>query len=98
MGARMQVQDPAETLIFAFIGVSAGFAVIMEFAAIAMRRYDIPWVCFGDGAKAAASDPREMTLRSILVAVYIAFCVACGIALFVIIGETETFGVGSKAE
>merc|ERR1711935_627177 len=89
------LQDPAETLILAFIGVSLGFGLIMELAHIpawTMERWG-PFANEGDGA----AEDWEKKLRSILVAVYIAFVVATGIAMLVIIGDTETFGRANES-
>ena len=75
---------------------SVGFGLITELAHI--PAWKVPWGPFAgtdsmggeDGIVAKAE--WEKTLRSVLLALYIAYCVATGIAMFVIIGDTETYG------
>jgi len=82
------LQDPAEWLVLAFVIVSLVFGLIMELAHIPSWEKET----WGPFASQNSDVPWEMKMRSIMVAVYIAFVVATGIALLVIIGDTETFG------
>lgn len=88
------LQAPAKELLLAWIIIGMAFGLIMEVAHI--PAWEMPWGPFSHCDKFTAEPRWEQTLRSVLVAIYIAFSVATGIALIVVIADTTTSGEFAK--
>eukprot|EP00039_Didymoeca_costata_P032029 m.36600 g.36600 ORF g.36600 m.36600 type:complete len:614 (-) comp9156_c0_seq1:1321-3162(-) len=84
--ADLWIQEPAEDLFYAYIGVFVGFAIILE---ILFAPKWGAWGPLGDNSLDDSEDSGQQQIRTIVVSIMSAFAIGVSVAMWAIMADTQ---------